>query len=96
MAGTKKHGCSAESPTAARRASVQSVPLEAHGDSRGCSVASTGASGRENTRNNVSGYVIQKMVPCNVGMPGETFFVHMICQTKLAYASVMLRFLLGL
>ena len=33
----RKHGCSAESPTAARRASVLSAPLEAHGDSRGFS-----------------------------------------------------------
>lgn len=35
VAGTKKHGRSAESPNAARRATVQSVPLEAHGDRRG-------------------------------------------------------------
>lgn len=39
VAGTKKHGCSAESPSAARRATVQSAPLEGYGDSRGCSVA---------------------------------------------------------
>lgn len=92
MAGTKKHGCSAESPNAARRASVQSVPLEGYGDSRGCSVASRKASGRENTRSDTFGYVIQKMLPTNVDMSGETFFVHMICQTKLAYDYVMLRF----
>lgn len=36
VAGTKKHGCSAESPSAARRASVQYAPLEAYANSRGC------------------------------------------------------------
>lgn len=52
MAVTKKHGCSAESPDAARRASVQSVPLDGYGDSRGCSVATRKPSGRENACNN--------------------------------------------
>lgn len=40
VAGTKKHGCSAESPSAACRASVQYAPLEGYVDSRGCCVAS--------------------------------------------------------
>ncbi|CAJ1070244.1 Hypothetical predicted protein [Xyrichtys novacula] len=47
VAGTEKHGRSAESPNAARRAPVQSVPLEGYGDSRGCSVETSEASGRE-------------------------------------------------
>lgn len=50
-AGAKKHGCSAESPNAARRASVQSAPLEACRNSRGSSAATGTTSGRENARN---------------------------------------------
>lgn len=84
VAGTKKHGCSAESPIAARRAAVQSAPLEGYGDSRGLSVATREAFSRENTRHNTVAYVIWKMLQFNVCMSGETFFLHMICQTKLA------------
>lgn len=46
----KKHGRSAESPSAARRASVQPAPLEGYGDSRGSSVATRKTSGRGNAR----------------------------------------------
>lgn len=65
-AGTKKHGCSAESPSATCRAAMQFTPLEGRRDSRGSAAAIGRRSRSENTRHNAIDYVMQKILPTNI------------------------------
>lgn len=86
--GAGKHGRSADSPTAACRASALVLPRDAYGDRRGCSVATRKRirEGR-NVCNATFCYVTEgKMSRIKIffGVAGETLIVHMICLTKLA------------
>lgn len=86
--GAGKHGCSADSPTAACRASTLVLPRDAYGDRRGCSVA---------TRKGIRlGRIVCNATLCYViegegvtskkkNLQGkETLILHTICLTKLA------------